>query len=403
MKSVVMVGGGIQESKAVGIIQDMGYRVIVTDMNGKAPAFEKADVPVNIDARDVQSLIAWILLNKDHLNISGIFTLINQAPTVAIVASATALPTISIEVVMNCDNKVLMKRNFKKHNLPTADYFEIASLKAAEKAYKKLGRGHMFMKAVDSCGGRGIKKIENLSGIEKAYTEVRQVSKFPVLILEECLSGTFIDAQGIFSDGKFHRGGTADSFFSNDTEEYRQYNPVENFNICPSLQSPAVIENVYSLLETAAKAMGIEWGPIGGDFILTREGDLKIIEIAPRLHGPNGSLQIFPEATGIKPFNFMIQCIVGDEPDIAYVKPTRTKVALCKVILSKKRDIKAIRFKSDPEKLEGLFSWFIYMNNIKSAESKSALSGVASVFVRGDNYKNALDSLKKVESEIEIL
>jgi formate-dependent phosphoribosylglycinamide formyltransferase (GAR transformylase) len=39
MKSVIMIGGGVQEAPAVHRIQKLGYEVIVTDRNPHAPAF----------------------------------------------------------------------------------------------------------------------------------------------------------------------------------------------------------------------------------------------------------------------------------------------------------------------------------------------------------------------------
>ena len=38
-KTIMMIGGGIQEVKAVEIAQSSGYKVIVTDRNEDAPCF----------------------------------------------------------------------------------------------------------------------------------------------------------------------------------------------------------------------------------------------------------------------------------------------------------------------------------------------------------------------------
>ena len=397
-KSVIMVGGGIQEAPAVQRIKKLNYNIIVTDRNPNAPAFKEADISVNIDARDIQSLISWILLNKKKLNICGIFTLINQTPTVALVASATGLPSLPVEVVMNCDNKLLMKRKFKEYHLPTAGFFEVSSLDDVKRVFYKLKNKNLFLKAVDSFGGRGVQKIQNLNDIEDTYLSIKQVSKFPFLILEEGIEGHFIDAQGIFNHGKFYRAGICNSFFSNEIEKFKKYNPVEIFNVSPPQQNEALVNDVYQLLEKVAKNLGVNWGPVGGDFILTDSG-LKIIEIAPRLHGPNGTLQIFPASTGIQPLEFMVQCIIKDKINLEYLKPKYDKVALCKVFISSKQDIEGIKFKTDPEKLKGLFNWFIYWNkNEKIVRSKTTLSGLASVFVSGEDYKEAMKNLKAVEN-----
>jgi hypothetical protein len=52
----------------------------------------------------------------------------------------------------------------------------------------------------------------------------------------------------------------------------------------------------------------------------------------------------------------------------------------------------------------GLFTWYIYWNeNKKMVSSKTSLSGIASVFVSGDNYEQAMGNLKKIEDVFRII
>ena len=88
MDSVIMIGGGIQEIEAVKTAQNMGLKVIVTDRNPKAPCFDIADICVVADGRDVESIAAFAILNKDRLGIRGIFTLTELVVSVAVVAQA---------------------------------------------------------------------------------------------------------------------------------------------------------------------------------------------------------------------------------------------------------------------------------------------------------------------------
>ncbi len=338
MKSIIMIGGGIQETPAISRLKGLGYRTIVTDQNPNAPAFDAADVAVNIDARDVQSLIAWTLAHKQSYNIAGIFTLTNQAPTVALVANATGLPSLPVATVMQCDNKLLMKRKFQDLGLPSARYTEVSAPQEAEEAISKRGKCVFYLKAVDGFGGKGIKRITSPKEVDEAFLAIKSFTKFPIIILEEEMNGHFIDVQGVFYKDVFYRAGIADSYFSSHLEGFSAYNPIEIFNVSPSQQPKEIVDQTYVLLEDASRALGMNWGPVGGDFILMDEG-LKIIEIGPRLHGPNGTLQIFPAATGIQPFEFMVQTIAGDEPNPDYLKEQHHRVALCYVFVSPRTDL----------------------------------------------------------------
>jgi biotin carboxylase len=401
-KAVVMIGGGIQQVPAIQRIKDLGYTAIVTDKNKDAHCFPYADVAVNIDAGNIDGLVSWLLENRTKYNISGVFTTINRAVAVAQVGNATGLPSVPAKVASTCDNKLFLKRELNRLGIPNSGFYEIKSVEDAEDLFKKNGGESFFLKAVDGFGGRGIKKITSLRSIKDSFNEIKNISGFPNLIMEEALEGEFIDAQGFFYKGKFYKGGIVDSFFSNEQKEFASFNPVETFNVCPSQKSKKICDDVYDLLEKTAKNLGINWGPVGGDFILTRKG-LKVLEITPRLHGPNGTLQIIPAATGIKPFEFMLQCVAGDEPDIGLLEPKFNKVALCKVFVSEKETIKDISFTSRPEDLNGLFKWFIYwQKGQKAVTSKALLAGLATVYVLGNDYKDAIYNLNKVEESFKI-
>ncbi len=397
MKSIIMVGGGIQQVPAVTRLKDIGYRVIVTDTNPDAPAFTEADVTVNIGALDVKSLISWILLNKSQLNISGIFTLTNYAVSVALVANSTGLPTLPPEIAVACDNKLLMKRKFKEFGFLTPEYHEVSSLQETLEAFKALG-GTCYLKVVDGFGGKGVSKIIEEADIHRVYDALKNESLYPEMILEKEIVGHFIDTQGVFHGGTFYPAGDADSFFSNNDEQYKNFNPVETFNICPSQLSSEDVNKAYNMLRDIAIALKMDFGPVGGDFVLDEHG-LHVIEVGPRLHGPNGTLQMFPKAMQIKPLEFMAQVLCGDTPNTEFVNISRESVALCHVFVSDKPEIKDVGFTENPLMQHGVFTSYIYKKaGITLKQSAMKLSGLASVFVSGNNIEQAQSRLETVKS-----
>ncbi|MFL0799153.1 MAG: ATP-grasp domain-containing protein [Agarilytica sp.] len=397
MKSIIMIGGGIQQVPAVARLKDIGYRVIVTDTNREAPAFTQADVCVNIGALDVKSLISWILINKTNLNIAGIFTLTNYAVSVALVANATGLPTLPPEIAVTCDNKLLMKRKFKEFGFLTPEYYEVSSLQETLNAFATLG-GTCYLKVVDGFGGKGVSKITSKDDIHRVYSALKNESLYPEMILEKEIIGHFIDTQGVFHEGTFYPAGDADSFFSNNEEQYKNFNPVETFNICPSQRSTADIETAYNMLRDIAIALKMDFGPVGGDFVLDEQG-LHVIEVGPRLHGPNGTLQMFPKAMQIKPLEFMAQVLCGDTPNSEFVNISRESIALCHVFVSDKPEIEDVGFTESPLIQPGVFTSYVYKKAGKTLkQSAMKLSGLASVFVSGDNLEQAQSRLETVKS-----
>ncbi len=396
-KSIIMLGGGIQQVPAVARLQSIGYRVIVTDIKPDAPAFSDADVSVNLGANDVKGLISWVLLNREKYNIAGIFTLTNYAATVAMVANATGLPSLPVETVISCDNKLLMKRKFVEYGFKTAEYYEVVNQQEAIDAYRKIN-SPCYLKVVDGFGGKGVCKVTSESDIEHHYPTLKQTSLFPEMILEKEIIGQFIDTQGIFYQGDFFPAGDADSFFSNAEIEYRDFNPVEIFNICPSQLPANTVHEAYAMLRDISRALTMNFGPVGGDFVLADDG-LYVIEIGPRLHGPNGTLQMFPKAMNIKPLEFMAQVLCGDDPSPDFVKCSSSSVALCHVFTSPKREITEVGFTQNPLSHDGVFTSYIYHSNGKTLQQKSmTLSGLASVFVEGCDVNEATARLSRVKN-----
>jgi biotin carboxylase len=397
-----MIGGGVQEEPAVSRIQALGVAVIVTDRDPEAPAFRSADVCVNVDATDIAGLAGWVLLNRDRYGISGLFTLINQAPTVATVAAATGLPGLPPRIVIECDNKLLIKRMLKEADLPTADWVEVSSVSQVLDVMAGVDWEAAYLKVPDGSGGKGIRRLTREDDAHEVWESVRHCTRSPVLILEKEAIGQFIDAQGIFHRGRFYRAGIADSFFSDRSSEFASFNPVETFNVSPSRQPDPVVDSVYELLELSCRRLGIDWGPVGADFVLGEEG-LQIIELGARLHGPNGTLQIFPASTGIRPLEFMVQCITGEEPDPELLQPEKDHVALCRTLVPQGPGANQIRFKEPPEGLPGLFAWKIYGNGSPSPPTRARLSAMAALFVVGSTYGEAIERLSRAESALEIV
>ena len=132
--SVVMIGGGIQQLPAVERAQALGYRCIVTDRSVDAPCFDRADLAARFDADDIGSIAAWVLANRARYDIKGVFTLTNKALTVASVSAIASLPGIPPSRVIRSDNKLLAKRAFDRHGLPTPRWAEVETIDSATKA-----------------------------------------------------------------------------------------------------------------------------------------------------------------------------------------------------------------------------------------------------------------------------
>jgi len=75
--------------------------------------------------------------------------------------------------------------------------------------------------------------------------------------------------------------------------------------------------NLFALTGKAARALGIDKGPVKADVMCKRDcnnnAHFSIMEMATRLHGPLGTLHLIPESLGFRPLDAMLYAITGQE------------------------------------------------------------------------------------------
>ncbi len=394
MKSIVMIGAGIQEKVAVEKLKKNGYTVIVTDKNLDAPGVKIADFHIYASYTDTKKISSWILREKEKLNIKGIFTLIHAAYEVSVIAKTCNLPTLEPHIILVSDEKIFHKKILEENGLPIARYKEIKSINDLEKGLNEF-YNLAILKTTDSYGGKGIQKIDKNTNLAEKWNDVLQVLSSGTIILEEKLDGEFIDLQGFMHNGKFYRGGESSVSFTNNLEGIGQINPIETFHISPSIQSKEIIDKAYELFEKACSICGLKWGPVGIDLIKTTKG-LKIIEIGPRLHGPNGSLRIFPDSTGIEPLLFLAQLVCGDIPNEEFLKPKFKKVSMCLVYVNKPGVIQEIKIPNNSEIIDQI----IYAKVGEQYNMKFPYKGTLSIFTQSNTYKDAIKLQKFLDENV---
>jgi len=302
-KAIVMVGGGTQEVPAVKQVQDMGYKCIVTDRNPYAPAFRETVHGWSYDAsrtRDISSAIS-----ETYLGVVGIFTLTELFPQVAWIADCTGLGGVAPDRAEACRRKVRTKRVwFGK--IPTAKGYAIYKEDDALLAFDTYGED-VFIKPNIGCGGEGCKRITNK---EDVLTEYHYMKK--PFLMEEYLEGSVHDVNAVF--GRHHK------FFPLSISDRWFEDGVEIRAECPTFLDADKQAELYALTEKAALALGIDFGPVKADVMLTKDG-FKFMEMAPRLHGPSGTLEMIPRALGFRPLEAAIHALVGNEIPEECMKP----------------------------------------------------------------------------------
>src|SRR5690606_6806916 len=113
-----------------------------------------------------------------------------------------------------------------------------------------------------------------------------------------------VDVNGLFLNGDFHPCGLLDRFFSDRPSHY----PIWRYQ--PSSLARSQEDDVYKLVVKAARAIGIEVGPVKADVLRTSEGPV-LLEVAPRFHGDVSTAFVSPLATGTSPIQAWLAYLAG--------------------------------------------------------------------------------------------
>lgn len=275
-KTLVMIGGGVQQINAVQSAQESGYLVLVTDRSESAPCFKYADYIGVIDGRNIEALIAYLSLRKEELNIVGIFTLTEMVTSVAAVASALNLPSVPLISAVNCQNKQLSKKCWEILNISTPYGKVIKNKQEGVNFLDKINK-NAFIKPTVGFGSLGARQISSKEDLKNVDFKSKEY------LIEEYINGSMHDVNGVFNKNEeFIPLGCFDRIFD-------KKNMIEKSAIYPSQLSESLIEKAYKLTETAARALGIKWGPVKSDLVLLKN-EFLCLELACRLHGPKGTI-----------------------------------------------------------------------------------------------------------------
>ncbi len=357
-KSVLMIGGGIQQVDSAKAIRAAGYNLIVADRSSTSPCFEVADHCLVADGTDIETITAYVLKNKQAMNIAGVFSLVNLTTSAAFVAHACGLPGVPPAAAVAAQNKALMKACFRENGIATPSFFEATSMEEAEVAFDALG-GHVMVKATNLFGGQGIREVLDKAELKDVMENMQALSGYSGLLIEEVVEGRFVDLNGIFMAGNFYRAGHICSDFLTEYPEGKKISPIENVIRCPGNVSSDELDSLYALFERAHRALGTDFGPVGADAILTPKGPM-LIEVGPRLHSPTCTYYMVPNALGPNALKAAVNVMAGDALDPEDLRFGKGEATMTELVLWRPGKLKDVVGFEEAASIPGVLKLYLH-------------------------------------------
>lgn len=390
-KSILIIGGGEIGLNQIRIAKKIGFNVIVTDINLDAPGLKEADVSVNISGTDIKGLITFALENKEKYNISAVycgndFGLLS----VECIKQVLGLPHNSIEAVIRCINKKLMKDCWIRDNIPTPEGYLIKnSLSEAKIAIKRAGLP-AIVKPVDSSGSQGISLVKNKEDLQRAIQEAFKHSNFKFILIEKFINGTHHDVNGFFYNKKFYKCGVFDRYFT----AFPYCVPIYGFY--PSALPIKTTNEIYKITESAAKSIGIENGPIKGDIVLF-DDDIYIYEISNRFHGDVSTSHLYSFCKSVSPIKLYMQALYQQKVEFSGNIPTPNNICGWYLLNFRQGKIKGVKGLDRAKNIVGVNKIILNKkvgDTINPLKDNSDVPGF--VWINGKTRKDIDEKYKKV-------
>src|SRR5436305_6587415 len=161
--TVLMVGAGRHQRRAIERARGLGLRVVGVDRNADAPGLAVADVGEVVDFTDVEAVTE---VGRRH-GVDGVLTVSadRAVPVVAAVAEALGLPGIGNETAHAMTHKVAMRRRLAEHGVSQPRFAALRSIAERRAALDAVGVPAV-LKPADSGGQRGIFQIASLDELD---------------------------------------------------------------------------------------------------------------------------------------------------------------------------------------------------------------------------------------------
>lgn len=309
MKKLAIIGASYLQKPLVLKARELGYETYVFAWEDGAVCKGIADYFMPISILEKEEILRECM----RIEIDGITSIGSDLamPTVNYIADKMSLVGNSLDCTRVSTNKYQMRTKLSSEGVscPRFVLHTGGQLNGVESLCFPV-----IVKPTDRSGSLGVTKVETMDQLENAVHKAKSISLTGQVIIEEFIEGREFSVEFISYQGIHHYLTVTDKVTTN--EPYF----VEIAHHQPADISRDVEKRIISEVKKALDALGIKNGASHSEVKITKEGIIRVIEIAGRMGGELIGSDMVENSTGYDFMKGVIDVALGQFDNSAVEK-----------------------------------------------------------------------------------
>lgn len=307
MKKVLVIGAGFLQRFVIRKAKELGYYTLAVDGNPNAEGFADADAYAPVNIVDEKAVCAY----AREQGVDGVLTAATDYGVLAAAYTAQelGLPGINYASAQRIKNKYQVRKCLYEAG---ADDTPLAYEVSEETNLAQLAETvhyPVMVKPCDGSGSRGANRVDSAEEFADACRFAMDSSLTRKATVEPFITGREYGVESFVENGNVHVLAVMQKWMT----QPPYY--AELGHAVPSGLSAEMEEKVRNCVTKAILALGVNFGSVNMDLLLTEAGGVHIIDIGARMGGNLIGSHIIPLATGVDYMANMIRGAVGDPVD----------------------------------------------------------------------------------------
>lgn len=307
-KKILIIGAGFLQDFVIQKAKSMGYVTLTVDADPNAVGFSHADKFAVINIVDEQACLKYAQQEK----IDGVVTAATDYGVLAAsyIAEQMGLPGLNYEVAKLVKNKYKVRRLLYDHKVDdTEQAYEVNEETNIDELSKRI-KYPVMVKPCDGSGSRGASRVDDPNDLYDACQYAMNGSITHRAEIESFIIGEEYGAESLVVNGEIHVLAIMKKWMTKPPYY------AELGHAIPCALPAEIEQKAKKCVKDAIKALGINFGSVNMDMLITKDGKISIIDIGARMGGNMIGPCIIPYGTGIDYVGAMIQNAVGDPVDL---------------------------------------------------------------------------------------